>query len=171
MRQASRGLAEGVDFHLLCLRATALRSCMPVISICATRTGAGKSPVTRMVAARLREQRRRIAVVSHPMPYGDLAQQSVQRFATLDDLNLADCTIEEREEYEPHISRGEVVFVGVDYERILRLAESEADIILWDGGNNDFSFFESDLSRPAFFIVPRSDPATFSPTLDRSFRG
>lgn len=145
MHHASRALAEGADFRLLGPRETMLRSNKPVISICATRTGAGKSPVTRKVASWLREQGGRIAVVRHPMPYGDLAQQAVQRFATLNDLDRANCSIEEREEYEPHISQGDVVFAGVDYERILRLAESEADIILWDGGNNDFSFFQSDL--------------------------
>jgi predicted GTPase len=122
-----------------------LRSKKPVISICAVRTGAGKSPVARHVAALVREQGVRVAVVRHPMPYGDLAQQAVQRFATTDDLRKARCTIEEREEYEPHLRQGDLVFAGVDYERILRQAESEADVILWDGGNNDFSFFESDL--------------------------
>jgi predicted GTPase len=146
MHKASRALAAGADFRFLGPRSTMLRSRKPVISICAVRTGAGKSPVARRIAALLRAQQGlRVAVVRHPMPYGDLAKQAVQRFATLDDLQQAHCTVEEREEYEPHISQGDVVFAGVDYERILRLAESEADVILWDGGNNDLSFFECDL--------------------------
>jgi len=145
MHRASRALAAGADFRLLGPGSTMLRSRKPVVSICAVRTGAGKSPAARKLAAWLREQGRRIAVIRHPMPYGDLAQQAVQRFANLDDLQKARCTIEEREEYEPHISRGDVVFAGVDYERILRQAESEADVIIWDGGNNDIPFFESDL--------------------------
>jgi len=145
MHRASRALAAGADFRFLGPRSTMLRSRKPVISVCAVRTGAGKSPAARMLATWLREQGRRIAVIRHPMPYGDLAEQAVQRFATLDDLQQARCTIEEREEYEPHINQGDVVFAGVDYERILRLAESEADVILWDGGNNDIPFFESDL--------------------------
>ncbi|WP_455246132.1 cyclic 2,3-diphosphoglycerate synthase [Petrachloros mirabilis] len=145
MHQASRVLASGADFRLLGPHSTMLRSCKPVISICAVRTGAGKSPVTRKIAMWLKEEGYRIAVVRHPMPYGDLVQQAVQRFATREDLTQAHCTIEEREEYEPHIALGAVVFAGVDYARILRLAESEADVILWDGGNNDFAFFEPDL--------------------------
>jgi predicted GTPase len=116
-------------------------STKPVISICAVRTGCGKSALTRYVARILRERGLRIAAVRHPMPYGDLARQAVQRFASVEDLTAADCTIEEREEYEPHIVAGDLVFAGVDYERILREAEKEADIILWDGGNNDFSFY------------------------------
>lgn len=145
MHQASRVLAAGSDFSLLGPRSTMLRSSKPVISVCAARTGAGKSPVSRAMAGWLRAMGHQVAVIRHPMPYGDLAQQAVQRFASLADLEQARCTIEEREEYEPHISQGDVVFAGVDYERILRLAESEADVIVWDGGNNDFSFFESDL--------------------------
>lgn len=145
MHQASRALAAGADFRFLGPRSTMLRSCKPVVSICAVRTGAGKSPVARKIAGWLREAGQRVAVIRHPMPYGDLAQQAMQRFATLDDLRQAHCTIEEREEYEPHISQGAVVFAGVDYERILRQAESDADVLLWDGGNNDLPFFESDL--------------------------
>jgi predicted GTPase len=117
----------------------------PVVSICAVRTGCGKSALTRYVARVFRQQRLRVAVVRHPMPYGDLRRQAVQRFADLEDLSTADCTIEEREEYEPHILAGDLVFAGVDYERILRSAEAEADVILWDGGNNDFPFFKPDL--------------------------
>ena len=145
MHQASRVLAAGADFRILGPRATMLQSCKRVISVCAVRTGAGKSPVARTIAGWLREAGQRVAVVRHPMPYGDLAQQAVQRFASVDDLDQADCTIEEREEYEPHIKEGQAVFAGVDYERILRQAELEADVILWDGGNNDTPFVESDL--------------------------
>ncbi len=145
MHQASRALAVGADFRLLGPRSTMLRSTKPVISICAVRTGAGKSPAARRIAGWLRGAGQRVAVIRHPMPYGDLARQAVQRFTSLADLEQGRCTIEEREEYEPHISQGDAVFAGVDYERILRLAETEADVILWDGGNNDFSFVESDL--------------------------
>jgi predicted GTPase len=145
MHQASRVLAAGADFRLLGPRTTMLRARKPVISVCAVRTGAGKSPVARWIAAVLREEGRRVAVVRHPMPYGDLARQAVQRLATLADLEKAGCTIEEREEYEPHIAQGDAVFAGVDYEGILQQAEANADVILWDGGNNDYSFFESDL--------------------------
>lgn len=145
MHIASRALAEGADFRLLGPKSTMLASSKPVVSICAVRTGCGKSPMARFVAQRLREKGLRIAVVRHPMPYGDLAKQAVQRFASLADLAAADCTIEEREEYEPHLAAGDVVFAGVDYERILRRAETEADVIIWDGGNNDFSFYRPDL--------------------------
>lgn len=145
MHQASRVLAAGADFWLLGPRSTMLRSHKPVISICAVRTGAGKSPVARKITGWLREAGLRVAVIRHPMPYGDLGRQAVQRFAALEDLRRAECTIEEREEYEPHISQGNIVFAGVDYEEILRQAETEADILVWDGGNNDFAFFESDL--------------------------
>jgi predicted GTPase len=145
MHRASRALAAGADFRFLGPRSTMLRSCKPVISVCAVRTGAGKSPLARKIAAWLRELSLRVAVIRHPMPYGDLAEQAVQRFATLNDIEQAHCTIEEREEYEPHVREGDLVFAGVDYERILRRAESEADAVLWDGGNNDIPFFESDL--------------------------
>jgi len=145
MHIASRALAHGADFLLLGPRATMLRSVRPVISVCAVRTGCGKSPATRAIARLLRDAGIRVAVVRHPMPYGDLAAQAVQRFASLDDLRLADCTIEEMEEYEPHIAQGDVLFAGVDYERILRAAEAEADVIVWDGGNNDLPFFVPDL--------------------------
>lgn len=145
MHKASRVLAAGADFRFLSPRSTMLRSRKPVVSICAVRTGAGKSPAARRIAALLRTRDLKLAVVRHPMPYGDLAQQAVQRFATLDDLQHARCTIEEREEYEPHIRQGDVVFAGIDYERILRRAESEADVILWEGGNNDLPFFAPDL--------------------------
>ncbi len=145
MHLASRAVAADADFWLLGTEHTQLRSSVPVISVCAVRTGCGKSPVSRLVAGELRRLGRRPVVVRHPMPYGDLAAQAVQRFATMGDLDLQQCTIEEREEYEPHISQGTVVYAGVDYERILRQAEKEADVILWDGGNNDTSFYASDL--------------------------
>ncbi|MGC9989704.1 MAG: cyclic 2,3-diphosphoglycerate synthase [Terriglobales bacterium] len=145
MHIGSRAVAADVDFWLLGTAHTQLKSSVPVISVCAVRTGCGKSPVSRLVAEQLRRQGRKTVVIRHPMPYGDLAAQAVQRFATLKDLDLQQCTIEEREEYEPHISQGTVVYAGVDYEKILRQAEKEADVILWDGGNNDTSFYVSDL--------------------------
>ena len=122
-----------------------LESSKPVVAITAARTGSGKSQTTRYVTDALRALNRRVVVVRHPMPYGNLTAQAVQRFADYDDLDRYDCTIEEREEYEPHLDRGLVVYAGVDYERILRRAEAEADIVLWDGGNNDLPFFKPDL--------------------------
>jgi predicted GTPase len=145
MHLASRIVATGADFRLLSARSTMLASRRPVVSICAVRTGCGKSPLARFVARSFRNRGMRVAVIRHPMPYGDLAKQAVQRFASLDDMERADCTIEEREEYEPHIEAGDLVFAGVDYERILRRAEQEADIIIWDGGNNDLPFYKPDL--------------------------
>jgi len=145
MHLGSRAVAADADFWLLGTEHTQLKSSVPVISVCAVRTGCGKSPVSRLVAEELRRQGRRPVVIRHPMPYGDLAAQAVQRFATLEDLDLQQCTIEEREEYEPHIRQGTIVYAGVDYEKILRQAEKEADVILWDGGNNDTSFYVSDL--------------------------
>lgn len=145
MHLASRVVAAGADFWLLGTEHTQIASTVPVVSVCATRTGCGKSPVSRLVAAKLREQGHKPVVIRHPMPYGNLAEQAVQRFATLKDLDLQQCTIEEREEYEPHIQLGTVVYAGVDYEKILRQAEKEADVILWDGGNNDTPFYVSDL--------------------------
>ena len=145
MHLASRAVAQGADFWLLGTEHTQIKSAVPVVSVCAIRTGCGKSPVSRLVAAKLREQGHKAVVIRHPMPYGDLAAQAVQRFATLEDLDSQLCTIEEREEYEPHIQRGTVVYAGVDYEKILRQAEKEADVILWDGGNNDTPFYVSDL--------------------------
>jgi len=145
MHLASRALATGADFWLLGTEHTQVESHVPVISVCAVRTGCGKSPVSRLVAAELRRHGRRPVVIRHPMPYGDLAAQAVQRFATMEDLDIQQCTIEEREEYEPHIRQGTVVYAGVDYEKILRRAEQEADVILWDGGNNDTPFYKSDL--------------------------
>jgi len=135
--------AAGADFKMLGHRKTQLKSSKPVISICAVRTGCGKSQTTRRVSKILRAAGKKVAAVRHPMPYGDLVRQRVQRFATVEDLKNQHCTIEEMEEYEPHITAGSVVFAGVDYEAILREAERDADIILWDGGNNDTPFFKS----------------------------
>ena len=145
MHKASRALACGAEFRFLGPQATMLASTKPVVSVCAVRTGCGKSPAARKVAAILRQEGLSVVVVRHPMPYGDLAKQAVQRFSTMEDLRRAECTIEEMEEYEPHIGNGTTVYAGVDYERILRLAEREADVILWDGGNNDLPFYRSDL--------------------------
>lgn len=144
MHKASQVLAAGADFRLMGYHNTQLPSHKPVVSVCAVRTGCGKSQTSRRVAKILRGMGYRVAAIRHPMPYGDLSKQIVQRFASYEDLEHSDCTIEEREEYEPHINIGVVVFAGVDYERILRRAEQEADIILWDGGNNDLPFICSD---------------------------
>jgi len=145
MHLASRAVAAGADFWLLGTEHTQLKSVVPVVSVCAVRTGCGKSPVARLVASELRRNGLTPVVVRHPMPYGDLAKQAVQRFASTEDLDAQQCTIEEREEYEPHLCEGTVVYAGVDYESILRQAEKEADVILWDGGNNDTPFYASDL--------------------------
>ncbi len=145
MHKASLALAAGAGFTLLGPRATMLKAQVPVVSVCAVRTGSGKSQTTRRVAALLREKGRRVVVVRHPMPYGDLLRQRVQRFTCREDLDLHQCTIEEREEYEPHLEAGSVVYAGVDYAAILAEAEREADVIVWDGGNNDLPFFSSDL--------------------------
>lgn len=145
MHIASVAIAGGADFALLGPKRTMLAARKPVIAVCAVRTGCGKSQVTRWIAARLRARGLRVGVMRHPMPYGDLARQAVQRFATRTDLDAAGCTIEEREEYEPHIAAGQVVYAGVDYAAILALAEAESDILLWDGGNNDFPFLRPNL--------------------------
>jgi predicted GTPase len=145
MHLASRALVAGADFTLLGPHRTMLASPRPVIAVSAVRTGCGKSQVARFLSGRLREAGHRAAVLRHPMPYGDLLKARVQRFASLDDLTAADCTIEEREEYEPHIAHGNVVFAGADYAAILSAAEKEADVIVWDGGNNDFPFVRPDL--------------------------
>src|SRR2546421_5027061 len=145
MHIGSRALASGASYHLLSPHDTMLASRKPVVAICAVRTGSGKSQTTRHVARLFRENGKRVAVLRHPMPYGDLAAQAVQRFERYEDLDAADATIEEREEYEPHLAEGNLVFAGIDYERILRAAEQEADVILWDGGNNDTPFIEPDL--------------------------
>ena len=145
MHLASRAVAAGADFWLLGTAQTQIISRLPVVSVCAVRTGSGKSPVSRRVVAELRGQGWSPVVVRHPMPYGNLTLQRAQRFATLEDLDREQCTIEEREEYEPHIRQGTVVFAGVDYGEILRRAEKEGDIIVWDGGNNDTPFYHSEL--------------------------
>jgi predicted GTPase len=145
MHRASETLAAGADFRLMGTRSTMLRSSKPVVSVCAVRTGCGKSQTTRYVGDLLQQMGKKVVAVRHPMPYGDLAAQAVQRFATYADLDHHRCTIEEREEYEPHIDRGVVVYAGVDYGRILRQAEAEADVIIWDGGNNDLPFYRPDL--------------------------
>ena len=138
--------AAGADFMLLGPESTMVKSKKPLISITAVRTGAGKSQTTRRVSEILKAQGKKLAVIRHPMPYGNLVKQEVQRFETFEDLDLHECTIEEREEYEPHIAAGTIVYAGVDYEKILRQAEEEADVVIWDGGNNDFSFYHADLS-------------------------
>src|SRR5213593_283056 len=145
MHLGSRALAAGASYRLIAPRETMLTSSKPVVAVCAVRTGSGKSQTTRRVAALLREAGKRVAVLRHPMPYGDLAAQAVQRFERYEDLDAADATIEEREEYEPHLAEGNLVFAGIDYERIVRAAEREADIVLWDGGNNDTPFIKPDL--------------------------
>jgi predicted GTPase len=145
MQKASQVMAAGANFVLLGPNATMIKSKKPVISVCAVRTGSGKSQTSRKVADILQKKGRKVAAIRHPMPYGDLVKQKVQRFADYADLDKHECTIEEREEYEPHIDKGIIVYAGVDYGAILRQAEKEADVILWDGGNNDFSFYRSDL--------------------------
>jgi len=145
MELASRIVALGADFRLLGAEAAMLRSRRPVVAVCAVRTGCGKSQTARRAAAALKALGRRPVVVRHPMPYGDLAAQRVQRFATLEDMNRQRCTIEEMEEYEPHLEAGLTVFAGVDYAEILAAAEAEGDVILWDGGNNDLPFFRPDV--------------------------
>ena len=145
MERSAIANAAGAAFKVMGPKHTMLTSSKPVIAVCAVRTGCGKSQTTRKIAQMLRDAGKKVAVVRHPMPYGNLVEQKVQRFATMEDLDRYKCTIEEREEYEPHITRGHVVFAGVDYEAILREAEKEADIVLWDGGNNDLPFFKPDL--------------------------
>ncbi|MBN1487166.1 MAG: GTPase [Anaerolineae bacterium] len=145
MHKASLVNALGADFRLMGTQATMIKSTKPVVAICAVRTGSGKSQTTRHVCDMLQAMGKKVVAVRHPMPYGDLAKQAVQRFATYTDLDKHECTIEEREEYEPHIDRGVVVYAGVDYEAILREAEKEADVVVWDGGNNDLPFYQPDL--------------------------
>jgi predicted GTPase len=146
MHRASRVLAAGADFRLLGSDVTMLHSQKPVVTVCAGRTGSGKSQTTRHVCDLLRQRGQRVVAVRHPMPYGDLVAQAVQRYSSYEDMDRYDCTIEEREEYEPLIDRGVILYAGVDYERILRQAEKEADVIVWDGGNNDMPFFRPDLA-------------------------
>lgn len=145
MHKASEVIAAGADFILLGNNETMLKARLPVISVCATRTGAGKSQTTRKICEYMNEKGTDLVTVRHPMPYGDLEKQSVQRFATYEDLDRHECTIEEREEYEPYINKGMVIYAGVDYGAILREAEKEGDILVWDGGNNDTPFYRSDM--------------------------
>jgi predicted GTPase len=145
MHIGSIAMAAGADFRLMGPRSTELRASKPVVAICAVRTGSGKSQTTRHVASVLRADGKRVAVLRHPMPYGDLTRQAVQRFERYEDLDAADATIEEREEYEPHLAEGNLVFAGVDYGAILERAEQEADVVVWDGGNNDIPFIRPDL--------------------------
>ncbi len=145
MHKASQVMAAGADFRLMGPGTTQIKSTRPVVSVCAVRTGSGKSQTTRRVSKILIGMGFRVAAIRHPMPYGNLAEQAVQRFATYADLDAYKTTIEEREEYEPHLDNGVIVYAGVDYERILRQAEQEVDVILWDGGNNDFPFYVPDL--------------------------
>jgi len=152
MHKAAQVNAAGADFRMLGSASTMLESSKPVIAVCAVRTGCGKSQTSRRVSEILRGMNKRVGAVRHPMPYGDLRKQIWQRFADYSDLEKHECTIEEREEYEPHIAMGNVIFAGVDYEKILREAEKEADVILWDGGNNDLPFYKPDL----FIVV--ADP-------------
>jgi len=152
MHKASEVQAAGASFSLLGPKETMIKSQKPLISVCAVRTGCGKSQTTRKIAKMLKEKGKKVVVIRHPMPYGDLAKQAVQRFAAYEDMIKHDCTIEEMEEYEPHIKEGIVVYAGVDYGKILEKAEQEAEIILWDGGNNDIPFYWSDTA----FVV--ADP-------------
>jgi len=145
MHKASMVLANGADFRLMGPKTTMLEAKVPLVSVCAVRTGSGKSQTSRQIAKILKNKGLKVVAIRHPMPYGDLRKQIWQRFATYEDLDKHECTIEEREEYEPHIDNGIIVYAGVDYEKILREAEKEADVIVWDGGNNDLPFYKSDL--------------------------
>ncbi len=145
MHKAAIVNAAGADFRMLGRASSMIQSSKPVIAVCAVRTGCGKSQTSRRVTEILKSLGKRVAAIRHPMPYGDLKKQICQRFATMEDMNTHDCTIEEREEYEPHVAMGNVIFAGVDYQRILNEAEKEADVILWDGGNNDMSFYKPNL--------------------------
>jgi predicted GTPase len=146
MERASISMAAGADFTVLGTRHTMIKSRLPVIAVVAVRTGAGKSQTSRKVCRLLRSMGKRVVAIRHPMPYGDLVKQKVQRYATIEDMKRHNCTIEEMEEYEPHIAAGTIIYAGVDYEAIIREAEKEADVIVWDGGNNDMSFYKSDLT-------------------------
>jgi predicted GTPase len=170
MHKASIALAHGAGFAIAPPRETQLRSARPVVSITAVRTGAGKSPLTQWLAAHLRARGLRVGVLRHPMPYGDLRKQSVQRFASESDLDKHACTIEEREEYQPYLSEGFVIFAGVDYRAVLRAADAESDVILWDGGNNDLSFIRADLSLVVCDALRPGHEARFHPG-EANFRG
>jgi predicted GTPase len=170
MLRASRVLAAGADLRMLGADSTMLPSRVPVISVCAVRTGSGKSQTTRLVCKKLSAKGRRVVAVRHPMPYGDLEKQRVQRFASLADLDLHRCTIEEREEYEPHIKSGTIIYAGVDYEEILRQAEKEADVIVWDGGNNDLPFFQANLEIVVADPLRPGHEMTYHPGTTNLFR-
>jgi predicted GTPase len=163
MHLASRVMVAGADFLLLGPERTMLSSQVPVIAVSAVRTGCGKSQTTRWLSKLLGKKGLRVAVIRHPMPYGNLEKQIVQRFASKDDLKVAECTIEEREEYEPHLDIGNIVYAGVDYELIVKQAEQEADIILWDGGNNDFPFIKPDLHLVLVDPLRAGDETTHHP--------
>ncbi len=168
MHKGSQVIAAGADFTLLGFNATAVKSSKPVVSVCAVRTGAGKSQTTRRVCRKLMDRGLKVVAIRHPMPYGDLVKQRVQRFATLEDLDKHECTIEEREEYEPHIKNGTIVYAGVDYAAIVAEAEREADVIVWDGGNNDLPLVWPDIEivvvdphRPGHEILYHPGEANF----------
>jgi len=163
MHKASEVQATGASFIIMGAEQTMLKSKVPIIAICAVRTGCGKSAATRRVCRILKDAGKRVVAIRHPMPYGDLAKQKVQRFETYEDLALHDCTIEEMEEYEPHIEQGIIVYAGVDYEAILREAEEEADVIVWDGGNNDLPFYKPDLHITLVDPHRPGDELTFFP--------
>ena len=163
MHLASQCIAAGADFWLQSARSTMVDSTKPVIAVTAVRTGVGKSQTTRYLSRILKDMGKKVVAIRHPMPYGDLAKQAAQRFETHADLDLHDCTIEEREEYEPHIDNGFVVYAGIDYERIIRQAEQEADVILWDGGNNDLPFYTPDLHIVLADPLRAGDEARYHP--------
>ena len=163
MHKASQVIAAGADYVLMGWKNTMLASTKPVVSICAVRTGSGKSQTTRRVCDVLRSMGKQVVAIRHPMPYGDLVKQACQRFASYEDLDRYECTIEEREEYEPHIDRGVIVYAGVDYEQILRQAEQEADVIVWDGGNNDTPFYHPDVHIVLFDPFRAGHELTYHP--------
>ncbi len=170
MLRASRVLAAGADFRLMGADSTMLKARVPLVSVCAVRTGSGKSQTTRRVCGKLAAKGRKVVAIRHPMPYGDLEKQRVQRYASLADLDLHHCTIEEREEYEPHIKSGTVIYSGVDYEEILRQAEKEADVIVWDGGNNDLPFYRPDLEIVVADPLRPGHEMTYHPGTTNLFR-
>ena len=163
MAKASIALAAGANFKILCAEQTYIKSKKPVVAICAVRTGCGKSQTTRAIAKMLKEMGKRVVAIRHPMPYGDLVKQTWQRYETLADLKKHECTIEEMEEYEPHIAAGHIIYSGVDYGEILKRAEKEADVILWDGGNNDVPFYKPDLHIVVTDPLRAGNEATYHP--------
>jgi predicted GTPase len=163
MSKASIALAAGANFKILCAEQTYIRSKKPVVAICAVRTGCGKSQTTRAIASMLKEMGKKVVAIRHPMPYGDLVKQTWQRYETLADLKKHECTIEEMEEYEPHIAAGHIIYSGVDYGEILKRAEKEADVILWDGGNNDVPFYKPDLHIVVTDPLRAGNEATYHP--------